>query len=668
MELKIKLAAGKRDNLMKKTGLFNIFLLFLLVFWWSNYTLAETEDKKQILPLETAQRLDKVRVIKISEDEKGTEFKKIEAEWVNTRELIRKNDLNGAITSLERIKSLQRESELQNMEYISATLLRRSNQLLKESRPAEALSLTNIAIDISPDFYPSYYLMGRILWNENKIKAINIYLAGFKASLSDFMHSFQRIGDLFLMGVITIFISIFIFFIVANIKYLPLLQHNLQELFNIPFIKPYITAISFLIIMLPLLFFDFLISIFIWILFLWLYLSKKEKAITFLFILLIAYSQAAFSFYSFFLAPKKSSTLNAVIQIEKGLWNNDIYDGLIEAIKKDPTNKGAFFALAILSKKMGELDKALAHYQRATVIDPEYSKAYNNIGNIYFLQKNYDKAIASYQNAIQKDSSLISAYFNLSQAYREKFMFAEGDKIFQQARNKNPDLINYYSHITRDNPQQLIIDEGIYFKDFLSQAFKPFENQESITSKMWNLFEKKVKLEETSKYAIILVIIIMLLSFFKKNIPVAAYCKECGKVICPRCHRSLLYRGLCSQCLRTFVQIDGIIKKEQGENNSLLHSEFPEPNRLHKIDSLITRLLYIIFPGAGHIYGGLSFRGFLYVFTFVFVVFYLFFGNNLIFTPYFLYPAGHMMQKIFVITILVIIYTLSFLKIFRKRG
>ncbi|MBI3354853.1 MAG: tetratricopeptide repeat protein [Nitrospirae bacterium] len=624
--------------------------------------------KPQIPSVETAQKPDKVRVIKISEDEKGAEFKKIEAEWVNTRELIRRNDLGNAIISLEKIKGLQKESELQNMEYISAALLRRANQLLKESKPAEALSLTNIAIDISPDFYPSYYLMGRILWEGNKIKAISSHLAGFKTSLSDFMHAFLRIGDLFLIGIITIFISVFIFFIVTIIKYLPLLQHNLQEVFNIPFIKPYITAISFLIILLPLLFFDPLIAIFIWILFLWLYLSKKEKAITFIFILLIAYSQVVFSFYSFFLAPKKSSTLNAVIQIEKGFWSTDIYDGLIEAIKKDPTNKGAFFALAILSKKRGELDKALAHYQRLTVIDPEYSKAYNNIGNIYFLQRNYDKAIASYQNAIQKDSSLISAYFNLSQAYREKFMFAEGENIFQQARNKNPDLINYYSHITRDNPQQLVIDERVSYRDILSQAFRPYENQESITTKMWNLFEKKVRLEDTTKYAIIVVIIILLLSFLKKSIPVAAYCRECGKVICPRCHRSLLYKGLCSQCLRTFVQIDGIIKNEQGENQSLSQSELSELNRFQKIDSLITRALSVILPGAGHIYGGLTFIGFLYVFTFIFTIFFLIFGNNLIYTSYFLYPERHIIQKALAILSLIIIYSLSLLKIYRSRG
>lgn len=654
---------------MKKMGLFKVFVLFLLLFWRSNYTLAETLVKPQIPSVETAQRLDKVRIIKISEDEKGAEYKKIEAEWVNTRELIRKNDLNGTITSLEKIKGLQKESELQNLEYISAVLLRKADQLLKESKSAEALNLTNIAIEISPDFYPSYYMMGRILWKEDKVKAINSHLAGFKAALSDFMHAFLQIGDLFLIGIITIFISVFIFFIVTIIKYLPLLQHNLQEIFNIPFIKPYITAISFLIILLPLLFFDPLIAIFIWILFLWLYLSKKEKAITFLFILLIAYSQVVFSFYSFFLAPKSSSTLNAMIQIDKGFRSNDVYDGLVEAIKKDPTNKGAFFVLAFLSKKRGEFDKAISHYQRLTVIDPDYSKAYNNIGNIYFLQKNYDKAITSYQKAIEKDSNLISAYFNLSQTYREKFMFPEGDRIFQQARNKKPDLINYYSHITRENPQQLVIDEGVSFRDILTQAFKPVENHETISFRIWNLFVKKIRLEDTTKYAITIVIAIILMSLLKKKTPVAAYCNECGKVICPKCHRSLLYKGLCSQCLRTFVQIDGIIKKDQGDNMDFLYISNP-PNRFQKKDTLIIQILSFLFPGTGHIYGGSTFRGFIYIFVLIYSILFLFLGDNLINTSYFLYPERHIMQKVIAVLILFVIYTLSLLRIYmiRSRG
>ena len=38
---------------------------------------------------------------------------------------------------------------------------------------------------------------------------------------------------------------------------------------------------------------------------------------------------------------------------------------------------------------MREYDKALDEFLRAIFLDPNYAKAYNNIGVVYFMQKNY---------------------------------------------------------------------------------------------------------------------------------------------------------------------------------------------------------------------------------------------------------------------------------------
>ena len=301
---------------------------------------------------------------------------------------------------------------------------------------------------------------------------------------------------------------------------------------------------------------------------------------------------------------------------------------MIQTIKKDTTNKRAFYALGILDKNMKEYEKAISHYQRATVIDPNFAKAYTNLGNIYFLQKDYERAIENYKKAIEKDNTLISAYFNLSQTYRERFNFVEGEKVFQSARVKNPDLINYYVVLVSNNPLQLIIDEGISFNDIFVQAFKYPENHEAYVPRIWNIFEKRIKIEDTIKYVIILCSLIFLLFLLKKSVPTAAYCRECGKVICPKCHRSLLYKGLCSQCLRTFAQFDGIVKKEQVE-------QLVTFNRFQKRDALIMQISSLIIPGTGHIYYGMTFKGFTYAFLFVFSIIYLLLGNKMIYADNF---------------------------------
>jgi tetratricopeptide (TPR) repeat protein len=53
--------------------------------------------------------------------------------------------------------------------------------------------------------------------------------------------------------------------------------------------------------------------------------------------------------------------------------------------------------------KKGDDDRAIADYDQALKLDPNYALAYNNRGNAHFLKKNYDRAIADYDQAIRID-------------------------------------------------------------------------------------------------------------------------------------------------------------------------------------------------------------------------------------------------------------------------
>jgi hypothetical protein len=59
---------------------------------------------------------------------------------------------------------------------------------------------------------------------------------------------------------------------------------------------------------------------------------------------------------------------------------------------------GKSLALAFNNRANGYLkkedqDRAIADYDQALKLDPNYALAYNNRGKIYFLKKNYDRAI-----------------------------------------------------------------------------------------------------------------------------------------------------------------------------------------------------------------------------------------------------------------------------------
>lgn len=91
-------------------------------------------------------------------------------------------------------------------------------------------------------------------------------------------------------------------------------------------------------------------------------------------------------------------------------------------------------------------------------------------------------------------------------------------------------------------------------------------------------------------------------------------------------------------------------------------------NRFQKKDALITQISAAIIPGAGHIYFGMTFRGFIYVYLFIFTIIYLLAGNNLIYTDSFFYNEKDLIQKIFIVVFIVVIYSLSIYKIYKIKN
>jgi tetratricopeptide (TPR) repeat protein len=71
-------------------------------------------------------------------------------------------------------------------------------------------------------------------------------------------------------------------------------------------------------------------------------------------------------------------------------------------------------------QNIGELDRAMALYQKAVALDPRYATAYNDIGIIYESRGMSDAAEESYLKAIQTDPGLLSAYSNLAILYENK--------------------------------------------------------------------------------------------------------------------------------------------------------------------------------------------------------------------------------------------------------
>ena len=70
-------------------------------------------------------------------------------------------------------------------------------------------------------------------------------------------------------------------------------------------------------------------------------------------------------------------------------------------IAQQPNESFLFFALAKEFEKLGEYDKAIAHYESIIHKNPEYIGAYYHLGKAYELVEQPEKALAIYQQGMR---------------------------------------------------------------------------------------------------------------------------------------------------------------------------------------------------------------------------------------------------------------------------
>jgi tetratricopeptide (TPR) repeat protein len=78
------------------------------------------------------------------------------------------------------------------------------------------------------------------------------------------------------------------------------------------------------------------------------------------------------------------------------------------------------FKQGFTCQNQGNLDRALAEYEKAVQLNPGLTKAYTNAGAIHLQREEYDRAIEQFQKVIQRSQWDTKAHYNLGFAYLKK--------------------------------------------------------------------------------------------------------------------------------------------------------------------------------------------------------------------------------------------------------
>jgi tetratricopeptide (TPR) repeat protein len=123
------------------------------------------------------------------------------------------------------------------------------------------------------------------------------------------------------------------------------------------------------------------------------------------------------------------------------LMTRQQYLAAVDAYRQAPHNSAVVWnKLGIAYQHMYALDFAKLQYEKALSLDPKYAEAINNLGTVYYGEKNYHKAESCYRKALHLKPQTASFYSNLGTAYFADHKYKQGLQAYQSAFALDPEI------------------------------------------------------------------------------------------------------------------------------------------------------------------------------------------------------------------------------------
>jgi len=130
----------------------------------------------------------------------------------------------------------------------------------------------------------------------------------------------------------------------------------------------------------------------------------------------------------------------------------------------------AFMNRGLAYKKKGQWDKAIADFDGAIRLKPDFVFALNNRGNAYYDKGQFDRAIEDYDEAIRLNPDFSEAFSNRGNVHRKKGQIDRAIKDYDKAIRLNPDNA------------QVFADRGLAYekKGELTQALRDYKRAHAL--------------------------------------------------------------------------------------------------------------------------------------------------------------------------------------------
>lgn len=118
--------------------------------------------------------------------------------------------------------------------------------------------------------------------------------------------------------------------------------------------------------------------------------------------------------------------------------SNPYLVNLAEYNKSFPKRAIKEYKRGLEAEHNGEVDQAIAHYQGALKIAPDYYPAHNNLGSLYLSRKNFSSAEEQFRAAIRLRQDDTEAYFNLGNLLMLTRRYPESQSLIAAGLQRTP--------------------------------------------------------------------------------------------------------------------------------------------------------------------------------------------------------------------------------------
>jgi tetratricopeptide (TPR) repeat protein len=140
-------------------------------------------------------------------------------------------------------------------------------------------------------------------------------------------------------------------------------------------------------------------------------------------------------------------------------------DEALEAHKKsislNPNYSKAYNNMGIALRKQNKIEEAIAAFNKSILLKPDYAEAYNNIGNALQDQGKLNEAIDAHKKSISLNPDYSKAYNNMGNALKNLEKLDEAIEAYNKSISLNPDYAEAYNNLGITLRKQHKIKEAI---------------------------------------------------------------------------------------------------------------------------------------------------------------------------------------------------------------